>query len=291
MKILLGCALATLSSVSMATPFYVDAGSNFAAGNDKVCPTCTSLKNELTYAYQSVSTTVDSDGSGNLSVGDAISTSGGIGTGSGGIGSNVVTGFNPSESFGDNADNGYGGTNWLMTFSFTGLQGIVTEYTPGVALEIAYGPGGQFDLFFTDDGTTLYNFMDISVLGATTGSGGTILSGIADFTDVDVLTDADPTNDWMANLLHSGGANCAGDTGFYDIWKNCDGSGIGLITIGFLADFNTNATQIVVTDNGAAGATLAGNHDGSAGFQLPEPGSLVLLASSLLLLGGSKRRS
>ncbi len=287
MKIITGLTLAALSGIATASPFYVDVNTNYAPGIDKACPTCTSVKNELTYAYQSYSVTLDSDGSGGLSAGDVITTSGGLAVG--GLADNVVTGFLPSGFGGVNADNGYG-TDWLLTFDFTGLTGQITEYTPGTSLEIAYGPGGTFHLYFTTDGGTLYNFMNIDVLGAATGSGGTLLAGLADFSNVGVLTDADPTNDWMVNLLHSAHANCAGDTGFYDIWKNCDGSGIGLIDIGFLADFNTNLASVSITDNGPAGATLSGNHDGSASFNVPEPGSLLLIGGSLLLLGAGRAK-
>ncbi len=298
-KTILTLALAGLTGSAVASPFYVDLDGLAGGGNidsettatsDKVCDTCTSLKNEFTYLYQSVTNSVDTDGSGDLSAGDTVFTSGGYGVGAGGLPANQVTGFNPNESFGSNNNNGYGSPDWIISFTFTGLIGTITDYTAGSSLEIAYGPFGVFDLLFTTDGVTFHNFMDVEVVGAASGSGGTLLAGKADFSDVGVLNDLDPTNDWMVDLFHSGTATCGGADSFYDIWSTCDGVGMPLMDINFLADFNTNASQITVVDNGAAGAILTGNHDGSAVFNIPEPSTLALFGGTLLLLGAGARR-
>ena len=279
-KIILGLSILALSNVASADPFYVDIGTNYAPGNDKVKATSTSLKNELTYIYESQSVVTDLDANG-IDVGDTITTQGGYGIGGpsfGDIGNNQVTGFNPSESFGDNADNGYGGSNWLLTFSFTGLQGIITDYTAGSTLEIAYGAFGHFDLFVTEDGTTFNNFMDLIVTGAKTVSGGTLLTALVDFTNVDA---------GYNDIFHSGNRDCAGDDSFEAIV----GCGAPPMEINFLADFNTNAATIDIIDNLDGTFDLNGNHDGSAVFNsVPEPSVLALLGVGLSIFGFASRR-
>ncbi len=294
-KIILGVGLMALTQVAVATPFYVDMGVNYngdtALTSDKVTDTSTSLKNEMTYLYQSQSIVTDTNMDGVVSAGDTITTQGGYNISTpafGGIGENVVTGFNPSESFGTNNDNGYGGSNWLLTFSFTGLTGVITDYTPGSVLEISYGPTGVFDLYVTEDGTTFQNFMDLDVTGAQTVSGGTLLTGKVDFTNVDMGTTSGGTD--IKTIMRSASQSCAGDNSFYALTQCVPDP----LEVSILADFNTNAAGVVITDLGVNGAnqkvfSLTGNHDGSIVFNVPEPTTVALLGMGLLGFGLTKR--
>jgi hypothetical protein len=102
--------------------------------------------------------------------------------------------------------------------------------------------------------------------------------GLADFTNVDA---------GYNNLIHSGDADCGGLNGFFDIFTNCGSA----MPIAFFADFNTNVTTSQFTDNGDGTFELTSNHDGSATFSVPEPGTLALLGGSLVLMGGMARRN
>ncbi|MCW9058182.1 MAG: PEP-CTERM sorting domain-containing protein [Gammaproteobacteria bacterium] len=282
-KTLLAAALLAVGGSATAAPFYMDIGSNFdgqiAPAGDKVCDTCTSVKDELTFAYDSTTTIIDNDISGTINAGDTIITDGGLAVG--GLATNQVTGFLPAEVFGANSDNGYGSSNdWVMSFSITGLAGVVTGVSGGVP-QFAYGPG-LIELFVTFDGLSFNNFMDINVTGGGATGVSTILTGTADFTAVDA---------GFNDLFHSGTYDCLGDDSFFGIWSNC-GQGAGeMLTINFFASFDTNIFVSDFTDNGDGTFSLTSNHDGSATFAVPEPSTLALLGGSMLLLGGMARRN
>ncbi|MBT9590414.1 MAG: PEP-CTERM sorting domain-containing protein [Thiobacillus sp.] len=273
-KSLIAASLLLAAGSVSADPFYLDVGTNYGPPGGQVCPTCTSMKNEFLFTYESSTTIFDTVNDNAIGAGDLLTTNGGLAVG--GLATNRITGFNPGQVFGANSDNGYG-ANWLMSFSVTGLNGVVTGVAGGVP-QFTYGPG-VLELFITFDGTTFNNFMDIAITGGGATGVSTILTGTADFSAVDA---------GYNDLLHSGSQTCLGSDSFFDIWANCGPTGLD---IEFLASFDTNIFVSDFTYNpGPDNFTLTSNHDGSATFSIPEPGTLALLGGSLMMMGWMGRR-
>lgn len=281
LKALCAALAVSAASAASASQIYLDIGTNYAAGTDKVCDTCTSLKDELTYKYQSTTVITDMDGSGTITAGDAVSTSIGL-FGGNELGFNQVTSLNPSQSFGVYADNGYGASkDWALTFKGENLLGTVSSIAGGVPL-LSYGAGGLLEMLLTFNGTTFNNFMDLVVsFGGATGLG-TVLFGSPSFTNVDA---------GYNNLFHAGnGVSCNGLTGFKDLMA-CNPPPV--ITFEASQDTNVLISQFSsagVDGQGRARFSVSTNHDGSIVFNVPEPTTLFLMGGALLGLGLSSRR-
>ena len=282
-KTLLAASILLASGSVSAAPFYLDLGSNFdgliAPAGDKVCDTCTSMKDELTFTYDSTTTITDLDSNG-IDAGDLVETDGGIGVG--GLTTNQITGFIPNETLGNESNNGLN-TDYSLTFDIVDLTGVVTGVTPGGVPLLTYGPGSVLELFITFDGVAFNNFMDILIDGAATTGVSTGMTGRVDFTAVDA---------GFNDLFHSGVKSCGGSDSLFDIWSNC-GEGAGeALTIDFIASFDTNVNIFDFTAMGGMPPvfTVSTNHDGSATFEVPEPSTLALLGGSLLMLAGVARR-
>lgn len=276
-KSLLAMSVLLAAGGVSADPFYVDVGTNYGPAGDQVCPTCTSMKDEFLFTYESSTTIFDTVNNNIIDAGDLLTTDGGLAVGT--LAHNQVTGFTPNEVFGANSNNGYGPTNYLISFSITGLNGVVTGVSGSGVPEFTYGPG-LLEMFITFDGVTFNNFMDVAITGGGATGVSTILTGMADFTSVDA---------GYNDLIHSGSTSCLGSDSFFDIWTNCGPDGL---TIDFFASFDTNIFVSDFTYNpGPDTFTLTSNHDGSATFSVPEPGTLALLGGSLVLMGVMARRN
>lgn len=186
LKALCAALAVSAASVASASQIYLDFGPDGDFTNPdigKYCPTCTGLKNEIGYVYQSTTTITDLDGNG-IDAGDSIKTSVGL-FGLNLLGDNKVDGFQPGQNPPENtnSDNGLNTSFW-MSFRGVDLEGTVggmnTQGTSSALDDIPllqYNAGGLIEMLLTFDGVNFINFMNLLVGGGGATGVSTVLFG------------------------------------------------------------------------------------------------------------------
>jgi len=279
-KLLLASALALTTSVAVADPIYIDIGADFGGNDDFAVDTnTTGWLDQLTLIYQSSSTVVDLDDSFGLSDGDRITTNGGFIDGQlSSLGTNIITGFNPKEhAFGGPSDNGYGGSNWGITFQITDLVGTIEG---GDNQYLSYTSGAISFFYFQTGMTATTDFIELFTIDVTssgqTASGSYVQGELGNYGIEDV------------NGVVAGNVFNTALGGF----KEYSESG-NLPSVYAYIDYNTEdpvAELIGFDQDQHAIFAIDGQHDGSIAFNVPEPTSLAILGLGLLGFAASSRK-
>lgn len=281
-KTLLASGMLAASMSVNASPFYVDlfgTGVGFGAADATNCATCTGDKTEIDYSYSS-STTITLGTANSIAVGDVINTTGGLNVGDlNSYATNRFSGFLPgtfSRGF-TNDPTSATSSNWGLSLAFNLTGAIDALAAPNVVSEVKY-TGGLVEIFLIKfDGlgnvSSATNIFDVTVTGSDNSNGSNFL----------VLGDVSFNgNESYTNMFHSDTFACAGDNSFFAL-ASC----VPPVKVAATFDQNlNNATADKIDD---FHYKIAGDHNGSLSFNVPEPSTLMLLGGALLGLSATRR--
>jgi hypothetical protein len=284
-KTLLAAAIAGAATQAYANQFYIDtAGTGVgraSAYDPTVCATCSSLKNQATFSYQS-QTTIFVDDPTNI-VGDPIQTFGGLAVGE--FADNFIGSFIPASlSAGLTSDQGTindGIGFWGLSFSFD-LLGEITAATGLLVEEVSYN-SGLIEIFaMLDDGAgglNAVNIFDMSVTGSDN-------SNPSNFVVLGNISFSGNEDAAFADFFNLAGVSCGASSSFTDL-VNC----VPPVEVSWRIDQNLDNEVAIPGPDGTF--IVAGDHDGSISFAastVPVPAPVLLMGVALIGMVGVRRK-